>query len=182
LADGRTNWCKRGIAPEGIAIGLSLSGFGGIAGAVISASLSARLGRQTALLSGAAGLAVCGLLTLTAAFVPAIILFMFFYTFTIPFYVSILRCDRPDGTADRLDERYDSVWRGCGTDVRRSAGELRYLLHRFWREAALFCYLVVAMLTMRSMRSSRLSPMSPQRFVVTLRDPTRWFVTLSQVD
>jgi MFS transporter, DHA1 family, inner membrane transport protein len=81
---------SQGIDHTILAFGFSAAPFGGIAGAIVSASLSNRLGRRAALLLGVAGLAISSSLTLSAALVAAMVLFMFCWTFTVPHYISLL--------------------------------------------------------------------------------------------
>jgi MFS transporter, DHA1 family, inner membrane transport protein len=81
---------SQGIDHATIALGFSVASFGGMAGAIVSASLSNRLGRRTVLVLGGAGLATSMLLTLSPALVAAMILFMFCWTFSVPHYISLL--------------------------------------------------------------------------------------------
>jgi len=143
---------SRGIDRATIALGLSVAGFGGIAGAVVSASLSDRLGRRMALLLGVTGLAVSALLTLTPAFVAAIILFMFCYVFTIPYYVSVLAPIDRTGRLTVLMNAMTPFGTAAGQTFAGILANYSFAFIVYGGEVTLLCYLTSAMLTMHLMR------------------------------
>ena len=143
---------SRGIDRATIALGLSVAGFGGIAGAVVSASLSDRLGRRMALLLGVTGLAVSALLTLTPAFVAAIILFMFCYVFTIPYYVSVLAPIDRTGRLTVLMNAMTPFGTAAGQTFAGILANYSFAFIVYGGEVTLLCYLTIAMLTMHLMR------------------------------
>jgi DHA1 family inner membrane transport protein len=80
----------RGIPAVTIAVGFSIVGLGGIAGGSSAAAFGARLGRSTAITLGTLGMAACILLSLSLLFVAAMFFIMFFFVFSLPFYLALL--------------------------------------------------------------------------------------------
>ncbi len=72
-----------------VGLALAMSGIGGVVGATLTAAVAPRLGSARGVFVGTAGLAFSMLLLRLSAFVPGAAALMVFWTFSVPFYLSI---------------------------------------------------------------------------------------------
>jgi len=149
---------KQGTDHRMIALGFSLAGFGGIAGAVVSASLSNRLARRTALLLGATGYAVTILLALSPAFVAAMILMIFRFTFTIPHYISLLAAIDTTGRLSVLTSAMIPFGIAAGQTFAGILASYSFSFVVYGGEATLLSSLAVILLPTNFMRREKETP------------------------
>lgn len=89
-----------GFSPATLATTFSVVGLGGIAGGFAAATIGARFGRHVPLIAGPASMALCLAATSTPAFVIAAIFVMFFWAFSLPYFLALLAdIDRTGGLA-----------------------------------------------------------------------------------
>jgi predicted MFS family arabinose efflux permease len=149
---------KQGIDHRMIALGFSVAGFGGIAGAIVSAALSNKLARRTALLLGATCYAICILLALSPAFVAAMILMMFCFTFTIPHYISLLTAIDTTGRLSVLTSAMIPFGIAAGQTFAGILASYAFSFVVYGGEATLLSSLAVIMLATTFMRRENESP------------------------
>jgi len=79
-----------GVSEHAVVSTLAVVGFGGIFGGLIATLVSSRLGRRGAVLLGTCGMAISIILTSTSFFAEAAILLMFFWAFSLPYFLGLL--------------------------------------------------------------------------------------------